>query len=158
MATTLRQHLCLSLSLPDLHPLRPRLSRGSSGGGSMSSCSPVLDTAWDWGTCGVSPTSVTGTEEVSSCKNVSCSLKFQRAYKALVCEWVYVCVWGDLLHLFGQEALSALPLGVRCTAAATSPQKLQLKAAANPSTKAERACVTRMAKSKRANVSTLERL
>lgn len=50
-------------------------------------------------------------------------------------------VWGDLLHLFGQEALSALPLGVRCTAAATSPQKLELNVAANPSTKTERAGV-----------------
>lgn len=49
-----------------------------------------------------------------------------------------VHVWGDLLHLLGQEALWAPPLGVRCTAAAASPQELGLNAAANPSTKTER--------------------
>lgn len=50
-----------------------------------------------------------------------------------------VRVWGDLLHQFGQDALSALPVGVRCTAAATSPQELELNAATNPSTKTGRA-------------------
>lgn len=156
MATTLRQHPCLSLSLPVLHPLRPQPSRESSGGGSMSSCSPALDTAWDWGTCGVSPTSVTGTEEVSSCKSVSCSLKSQKAYKALLCERVFVS--GVICYTYLGRRPSRPWLWVCCTAAATGPQKLQLKAAANPSTKAEWVCVTRMAKSKCANVSMLERL
>lgn len=92
----------------------------------MSSCFPVSDTAWAWGTCGVSRTSVTGMEEVSPCKSVSCSLKSLRAHRALVSE-VIKLVCGNLLHQFRQEAHSAPPLGVRCTAATTSPSEAQAK-------------------------------
>lgn len=67
MATPWRLHLHPSLNLDPrvLRPLRPRSSRGSSGEGSTSSCSPASGTAWDWGTCGDSPTFVIATEEVS---------------------------------------------------------------------------------------------
>lgn len=67
MATPRRLHLHPSLNLDPrvLRPLRPRSSRGSSGEGSTSSCSLASGTAWDWGTCGDSPTFVIATEEVS---------------------------------------------------------------------------------------------
>lgn len=78
MATTRQLHLCHSQSLnPDpqfLHSLQPRLSRGSSGEGSTSSCSPASDTVWDWGTCGGSPIFVTAMEEVSGLQ--SCPFPF----------------------------------------------------------------------------------
>lgn len=69
MDTTQEPRLHHSHSLnPDpraLHPLNPQPSRESSGAESTSSCSPVLDTVWDWGMCGGSRTFVTAMEEVS---------------------------------------------------------------------------------------------
>ncbi len=111
MATTRhRLHLspCMNPSPRVLQPFQPRLSRGSSGEGSMSSCSPASDTAWDWGTCGGSLTFVIVMEEVSSLKACSLSSEISDALNA----WMYAN--NDLLHPFGQEALFALPLGVRC--------------------------------------------
>lgn len=92
MATAPWQHLCLRLSLQVLHPLRPQSSSGSSGGASMSSCSPALDTAWDWGTCGVSRTSATGTEEVSSCKKRFLFSEASKSFQSTWCLRVCVCV------------------------------------------------------------------
>lgn len=113
MATTRQLHLHRSQSLnPNprvLHLLRPRSSRGNSGEGSTSSCSPVLDTAWDWGMCGGSRTFVIEMEEVSSLQACSLPSEVSDALHAWVC--VYVCK--DLLHPFGQEPFFALPLGVR---------------------------------------------
>lgn len=108
MATALRQRLCPSHSLNAqvLYPLRPRLYRGSSGEASTSSCSPVSDTAWDWGTCGGSRTSVIVMEEVSSLQK--CSLPCE--VSKLLSTEAYVCI--DMLHPLGQEALN-LPMGVR---------------------------------------------
>lgn len=71
----------------------------------MSSCSPVLDTAWDWGTCGGFPIFVIEMEEVSSLR-----AKYPSEVSNPLNAWVYVCE--DLLHPFGQEELFALPLGV----------------------------------------------
>lgn len=95
-----------SLNAQVLYPLRPRLYRGSSGEASTSSCSPVSDTAWDWGTCGGSRTSVIVMEEVSSLQE--CSLPSE-VLKLLSTE-AYVCI--DMLQPLGQEALIQ-PLGVR---------------------------------------------
>lgn len=65
MVSTHQVHLHHSHSLNANYLLQHRLSRGSSGVESMSSCSPALDTAWDWETCGGSPTFVTAMAEVS---------------------------------------------------------------------------------------------
>lgn len=108
MARTKQLHLHHSRSLnrhPGVrHPLQP--SQGSSGVGSTSSCCPVLDTAWDWGTCGASRTSVTAMEEVSGLQELP--LKASHALNA----WAYVC--NHLLHPCEQEALLAMPLCVHC--------------------------------------------
>lgn len=94
-----------SLNAQVLYPLQPRLYRGSSGEASTSSCSPVSDTAWDWGTCGGSRTSVIVMEEVSSLQE--CPLPSEVS-KFLSTE-AHVRI--DMLHPLGQEALN-LPLGV----------------------------------------------
>lgn len=107
----------------------------------MSFCSPVLDTAWAWGTCGVFRTSATVMEEVSPCKSVSCFVKSQRAHRALVSElservsMVICCTnWGKRLTQSCLWVCAALQKP-------QAPRKLKLKAAANPPTKIERALV-----------------
>lgn len=109
MATARQLCLCLSrrLNARVLYPLRPRLCRGSSGEANTNFCSPVSDTAWDWGTCGGSRTSVIVMEEVSSLQE--CSLPSE--VSKLLSTEAYVCI--DMLHPLGQEALN-LPLGVCC--------------------------------------------
>lgn len=153
MATTLQQHLCLSLTLRVQHPVRPQPSRGSSGGGSTSSCSPVSDTAWDWGTCGVSRTSVTGMEEVSSCNSVSCSLKSQTACRALRVSCVYES--GVIFYTCLGRRLSRPCLWV-CVAP-QQPQALRSRSKMQPLILWHSLSV-RVSKSKRANVLVLERL
>lgn len=137
MAMTRQRRLSRSLRLNPrvLRPLQPRLSQGSSGEESTNSCSPASDTAWDWGTCGVSRTSAIVTEEVSMCKNVPCPLKSQKLT-------MQRCVSVMISHTYlGTRPSLALPLGV-CYAcdhatAATSPWKLELKAVTNPVVEAE---------------------
>lgn len=137
MATARQRRLSRSLRLNPriLCPLQPRLSRGSSGEESTNSCFPASDTAWDWGTCGVSHTSAIVTEEVSMCKNVPCPLK---SWKLTMPRCVSVMISHTYL---GRRPSLALPLGARCacdhTAAAMSPWKLELKAVTNPVVEAE---------------------
>lgn len=110
MATARQRRRSRSLRLNPrvLCPLQPRLSRGSSGEESTNSCSPASDTAWDWGTCGVSRTSAIVTEEVSMCKNVPCPLKSQKLTMPR-------CVSVMISHTYlGRRPSLALPLGVCC--------------------------------------------